>query len=115
MACSEWKVPWLPVKPWQMTLVDELTRMDIRLAPDCLDDLFGRIRKIVRRDDVQPGVADDLLAEIDVRALQPDHERDLQPNLLHRGENALGDDVAAHDAAEDVDEDALHVRVRRDD
>ncbi|GAB1395635.1 hypothetical protein MASR1M65_04120 [Saprospiraceae bacterium] len=39
----------------------------------------------------------------------------MQAHLLHRGDDALGDDVAAHDAAEDVDEDALHVRVRGDD
>ena len=32
-----------------------------------------------------------------------------------RGDDALGDDVALHDAAEDVDEDALHLGVREDD
>ena len=26
IACSEWKVPWLPVKPWQITFVSLLTR-----------------------------------------------------------------------------------------
>jgi hypothetical protein len=29
MACSEWKVPCEPVKPWVMTLVEEETRMDM--------------------------------------------------------------------------------------
>jgi hypothetical protein len=29
MACSEWKVPWAPVMPWQITLVDLSMRMDI--------------------------------------------------------------------------------------
>jgi hypothetical protein len=29
MACSEWNVPFLPVKPWQMTLVFLSIRMDI--------------------------------------------------------------------------------------
>src|SRR5690606_15497824 len=29
MACSVWKVPWLPVMPWQMTRVSLLTRTDI--------------------------------------------------------------------------------------
>jgi hypothetical protein len=28
-----WKVPLLPVMPWQMTLVALLTRMDIRPLP----------------------------------------------------------------------------------
>jgi hypothetical protein len=29
IACSEWKVPFLPVKPWQMTLVFASMRMDM--------------------------------------------------------------------------------------
>src|SRR3546814_8241111 len=29
-------------------------------------------------------------------------------HFLRRGDDAIGDDVALHDAAEDVDEDALH-------
>src|SRR6478736_2613079 len=32
MAASEWKVPFLPVKPWQMTLVVLSIRMDIQVA-----------------------------------------------------------------------------------
>src|SRR5690606_16501078 len=35
-------------------------------------------------------------------------------HFLDRGDDALGDHVAAHDAAEDVDEDRLHVLVRQD-
>src|SRR5262245_65897199 len=31
MACSEWKVPCAPVKPWQMTLVFLSTMMDISI------------------------------------------------------------------------------------
>jgi hypothetical protein len=29
MACSEWKVPWAPVIPWQMTRVALVMRIDI--------------------------------------------------------------------------------------
>ena len=64
---------------------------------------------------LRPELADDLLAEIDVGALEAHHQRHLEADLLDRGDHALGDDVAAHDAAEDVDEDALHVRVGGDD
>ena len=39
----------------------------------------------------------------------------LQADFLHRRHHAFGDDVALHDAAEDVDQDALHVRVGGDD
>ena len=35
--------------------------------------------------------------------------------LAGRGDDAFGDHVAAHDAAEDVDQDAAHVGVREDD
>src|ERR1700743_3803028 len=48
IACWEWKVPWLPVKPWQMTLVFLSTRMDIvfllhSARPTTLiDDIFLR-------------------------------------------------------------------------
>jgi hypothetical protein len=43
------------------------------------------------------------------------HQGHLQADRLHGGEHAARDDVALHDPAEDVDEDALHVRVGRDD
>ena len=36
-------------------------------------------------------------------------------HFLHRRDHALGDDVAAHDAANDVDENAFHVRIGGDD
>src|SRR5574338_1389220 len=35
IACCEWKVPWVPVKPWQMTLVALLTRIDMTQALPC--------------------------------------------------------------------------------
>jgi succinyl-CoA synthetase beta subunit len=48
-------------------------------------------------------------------AFQAHHQRDLQRDFLGGGDDAFGDDVALHDAAEDVDQDALHVRVADDD
>ncbi len=64
---------------------------------------------------LRPDFADDLLAEIDVGAFEAHDQRHLEADVLDRGDHALGDDVAAHDAAEDVDENALHVRVGGDD
>ena len=32
IAFSEWNVPFLPVKPWQMTLVCALMRMDMQVT-----------------------------------------------------------------------------------
>ena len=37
----------------------------------------------------------------------------LQADFLDRRDHAFGDDVAPHDAAEDIDQDALHVGIRR--
>ena len=61
----------------------------------------------------RPEFVDDLLAEIDIGALEPHDQRHGEAHLLHRRDDALGDDVAAHDAAEDVDENALHLAGRR--
>src|SRR3954471_21821267 len=110
MACSEWKVPFLPVKPWQMTFVLRSMRMDIGSSLRAvygIDDLLRGVVEIVGRDHVQPRLVDDLLALIDVGAFQPHHERHLEPDLPHGRHYALRDHVAAHDAAEDVDQDAL--------
>ena len=41
--------------------------------------------------------------------------RDGETHLLGGGDNALGDHVALHDAAEDVDQNGLNPIVRRDD
>ena len=59
---------------------------------------------------LRPDFGDDVLAELHVGALEPHHQRHLQADVLDGRDHALGDDVAAHDAAEDVDQDALHVR-----
>src|SRR5579863_7563960 len=127
MACSEWNVPFLPVNPWVMTLVPALTRMDISdfqfeavIAPlrrllDRIDDLLRRIVEIVRRNDVEAGLADDPLAEVDVGPFQAHDKRNLKANLLHSGDHPLGDDVAAHDAAKNIDEYPLNVGIGGDD
>ena len=63
----------------------------------------------------RPDSLQDLLAELDVGAFQPDDQRHVQVDLAGGGDHALGDHVAAHDAAEDVDQDALDVGVLEDD
>ena len=58
---------------------------------------------------------EDSLTLLDVRPFQPHHQRHLQIHFLRRGDDSVGDDVAAHDSAEDVDEDALHCGVAQND
>src|ERR1051326_2486378 len=115
MAASEWKVPLRPVKPWQMTFVFWSTSTAMSDGSDRLDDLLRGIVEVIGGDHVEPRIRDDALAEIDVGAFEPHHQRHLQPNLLDRRHDALGDDVAAHDAAEDVDQNAFDIRIGRDD
>src|SRR5690606_7154640 len=50
-------------------------------------------------------------ALLDVGALKARDDRHLDADFLHRGDHALGDQVAAHDAAEDVDQDGLDLGV----
>src|SRR6476646_8103474 len=78
-------------------------------------DFLRGIVEIVGRQHVEAAFADDLLAGIDIGPLQPHYQRHLEADFLHRGDHALGDDVAFHDAAEDVDQDALHVGIGGDD
>ena len=56
-------------------------------------------------------IRQDLLAQLDVGAFEAHDQRHVQADLAGRGHDALGDHVAAHDAAEDVDQDAFDVRV----
>src|SRR5690606_16740177 len=43
------------------------------------------------------------------------HQRHFQADFFHGGDDAFRDDVALHDAAEDVDQNALNLRVGRND
>src|SRR5690606_38678222 len=70
---------------------------------------------IVGRDDRQAALGHDLLAQIDIGALEADDQGHDELHLAGRGHHALGDDVAAHVAAEDVDQDAPHVGILEDD
>src|ERR1043166_1961089 len=115
MAASEWKVPLRPVKPWQMTFVFLSTRTAMSGGSDRLDDLLRGIVEVVGGHHIEPRFRDDALAEIDVGAFEPHHQRHLQPDSLDGRHDAFGDDVAAHDPAEDVDQDAFDVRIDGDD
>src|SRR3984885_9458663 len=82
---------------------------------DGLDDLLSGVVEIVSRQHVEAALADDLLAGIDIGAFKAHHKRYLETDFLYRGDHALGDDVALHDTAEDIDEDTLHVGIGGDD
>src|SRR4051794_20715346 len=110
-----WNWPVLPVIPCVITLVLPLMRMLIEVPPrlgtgrprswmcsHCGDDLLRGVGHVVRGDDRQPGIRENLSSELLVRAFHTDDERHLDLRLACGGDDAVGDRVAAHDAAEDV-------------
>src|SRR5690606_16594481 len=115
-----WNWPVLPVIPCVMTLVSLLIRMLIvgsssSRAGRSRDHFLCRLAHRVGRDDRQAGLGEDALALVLVGALHAHHERHLQAHGLGGGHHALGDHVAAHDAAEDVHEDRLQVGIAQHD
>src|SRR6056297_203925 len=84
-------------------------------AFDRFHDFLGAILEVVGGDDVEAGGVDDLLALFDVGAFEADNQRHFEAHFLDRGDDALGDHIAAHDAAEDVDQYAFDVVVGGDD
>src|SRR5262249_25614169 len=66
-------------------------------------------------NDVEAGLPQNLLPELDIGAFEPHDQRHGQADFAHGGNHAFGDHVAAHDAAENVDQDSLHVRIGGDD
>src|ERR1700691_2604842 len=91
------------------------TRISSGPIPHRLHYLARRVVEIVGGNDIEAGFLNDLLAERDVGSFEPHHQRHAQAYFLDRGNNAFGDHVAAHDAAENIDQDAFHVWIGRDD
>ena len=78
------------------------------------DDFFGSISHSVCADDIQPRFGEHLFAEFNVGAFQADYERDLDAELSGPFDNSGGDDVALHDAAEDVDQNPFDLVIGED-
>mmetsp|Transcript_5315 Transcript_5315/g.12407 ORF Transcript_5315/g.12407 Transcript_5315/m.12407 type:complete len:306 (-) Transcript_5315:569-1486(-) len=77
--------------------------------------LLGGVVEIVGANECQTGILQDLLAQLHVGSLQPDHHGNVQAEALGGLHDALRNDVAAHDAPKDIDQDGLDGRVLRDD
>ena len=77
--------------------------------------LLRRLRHVVRGDEVEARLPQHLLAPFLVVALHADDHRHLHAQVAHGRDHALRQHVAAQDAAEDVDEDRLHVLVGHQD
>src|SRR5437763_7416341 len=113
-------MPSEPVRPWTMTLLFSLRKIDIALRPR-RRELGGLVRRTVHcvhhGDQRVVRLREDAVAFFDVVAVQTDDQRlaGLGTQDLQRLDDAGRDRVAGGDAAEDVDEHALHVGVVEDD
>lgn len=79
------------------------------------DDFLGGVEDVVAGDEVEPAFLKCLLTCCDIVALESNDEGNVEADFLGSRDDAFGDDVAVHDAAEDVDEDGFHVGVAGDD
>src|SRR5438094_6254698 len=86
-----------------------------RLTPGEGDHLLRAIAHVVGGRQRETRVGEHLLAQLHVRPLHPDHDRQTQAELLDRRDHAGGEPVAAQDPAEDVDEHRLHARIGGED
>src|SRR5687768_11370074 len=111
----EWNRPALPVMPWVMSLVSLPMRIAILLAFHGQSRLLRAVLEVLGARQVEAAAFDEGLALLHIGALQADHQGHLQVDGLHGPDDAAGDAVAGHDAAEDVDQDGLHVLVAGDD
>src|SRR5690606_22111495 len=112
--CRAWNEPSRPVMPCTSSFVFSSMKIDMLLPrPRELDRLLHDL--VHRRRRTEPGVLQDLQCCILVRARQPDHDRHIDLDALCGRDDAVGDVVAAGDAAEGVEADHLHVRVGGDD
>src|ERR1051325_4211160 len=112
------RAPKLPVMPWTRILVWGVTRMAmqfISLTSNRLDNLLRRVRHRVPADERQTRVSEDLLSDLHVVAFEPHDERNAQVRFARGSDDTGSDDVALHDATENVHENSLHVRIAEND
>src|SRR5699024_6416895 len=72
------------------------------------NDPFGGVGKPRRGDDVHAALLQQFAALFHVGAFEPSDHGHFHAHFLDRLDNALGHQVAAHDATENVDEDGAH-------
>src|SRR5262245_43798438 len=107
-----WNAPALPVIPWQITRVDLSTSMLIgRSSFHCGDNFLRRIGQIIRRRQLHAAFAQNFLPFLDLGTFQPNNKRHAEPHCLARRDDGRRDRRATSDSAKDIDQNALHVRV----
>src|SRR5690606_34029215 len=112
--CAAWNEPSRPVMPCTSSFVFWSMKIDMLLPrPRQFDRLLHDV--VHRRRRAEPGLLQYLECFLLVRARQTNHDGHIDFDALCCGDDAVGDVVAAGDAAEDVEADHLHVRIGGDD
>src|SRR4051812_40298616 len=98
--------------PWTRTFVCGVMKiaMEITLVTgllaDCLNDLSGSVGHGIARDDGEARLAERFLAGEHIIALEAHDQGKLETGFADGFDDASGDHVAIHDAAEDVHQDS---------
>src|SRR4029077_12128874 len=79
------------------------------------DHFLRSIFHAVSDGEIEAGVAEYLLTEFDVSPFHAHHDGNLELQIFCGGDHARSEDVAAQDAAEDVDEDGAHAWITHQD
>src|SRR5688572_5219853 len=79
-----------------------------------MHNLAGGVRQGGGGDNGQAGFLQDLATQLDVGAFEAHHQRPVQAHFARRTNDAFGDRVAAHHAAEHIHENPLHARIVED-
>src|SRR3984957_15758170 len=114
-----WKVPSLPVIPCTISRVFSSTNTDIDCSRSfgrgllfgCSDGLVRRVLHGLSNNEVETRILQDFSSLLHVGAFQAKNDRNLHIGFLGSFHHALSQSVDAQNAAEDVDEHALHVLV----
>ena len=75
------------------------------------NSLLGSIIQVIRRNDLQTTIIEDLLANLNIGALKTNNERKVQLDLLDRIHDALSNHITANNTTKDIDEDGLHMLI----
>src|SRR5690606_7656118 len=78
-------------------------------------NLFSSVGQAGGGDDVQAAFGQLLRAELRVVAFQTNHDRYLHAHCFNRTDHTFGNQIAAYDTAEDIDQHRLHVLVGEND
>ena len=81
---------------------------------DSGDDFLGGIGEVVGGDDVEATGGEGGFSVGDIIAFEANDEGDGEAGFFGGGEDPVGDGIAVHDSAEDIDEDAFNAGVGED-